>query len=295
MINPVDLIPRQTYTVVGRSISVATAGDGRPVVFVHGNATYSYAWRNVIHHLARRYRCLAPDLIGMGRSELIFPSGSSSYSFADHMNYLELLLERADLDEPFVIIGHELGAALAIQYAILHRDAVAAVCIVEGVFRVTNDETMDERIRTLLLDVRRDPTEELVLRYNVLIEDYLPGLVLRHLHKEEMDSYRSPYLKLGEPRRAMLSMARSLPISSDPGPIDDLAEQLRMWCSQASIPKLVVGGKPGHLVPPAVLATTAKWRNTTTAAINGAHFLMEDSPARLTMVIADWLEDVGYV
>jgi haloalkane dehalogenase len=172
---------------------------------------------------------------------------------------------------------------------------VAAVGIVEGVFRVTNDETMDEKMRDLLLDVRRDPTEDLVLRYNVLIEDYLPGLVVRPLHNEEMDAYRSPYLKLGEARRAMLSMARCLPISSDPGPIDDLAEQLRLWCAQSNIPKLVVGGKPGHLVPPAVLATTAKWRNTSTAAINGAHFLMEDSPARLTNVIADWLEDLAYM
>lgn len=294
MIDPVDRIPRETIRIVGQRMSVAVTGNGPTVVFLHGNATYSYTWRNVIPYLGLTHRILAPDLLGTGESDVVYPSGPSSYSFSDQAYQIDLLLGAMD-EGPLVLIGHELGGAIAIQYARNHPDRVAGLCLVEGVFRVTNDSTFDTGTVELLASLRSEEGEKRALIDNAIVDEYLPRLTARQLGPAEMEAYRTPYRKPGESRRAMLSMIRQLPLRSSPGPIDDQAEQNRRWCARSRIPKLVIGGMPGFLVPPGVLGTAAKWAGTRVAAVPGIHFLTEDSPARLTTLILDWLTEIGHV
>ena len=294
MINEADKLPRRQIQVAGHSMSLVDVGEGPPVYFLHGNVTYSYTWRNIIPFVSLRYRCIAPDRIGMGDSELEFPSGSGSYRFDDGVESLELLVELTEPEPPIVLVGHELGAATAIEYARRNPDRVASLVLIEGVFRVTNDTLFDPDLRDLLLAARSEEGEHLVMEENVLIDRYLPRLTLRVLSAAEIDSYRRPFPKPGEPRRALLSLIRQLPIQSTPGPIDGLVEANRLWCSQSPIPKFVVGGVPGHLVPPAVLGTAARWKKTEVASVPGLHFLTEDSPARLTALLIDWLEAIGF-
>ena len=104
-----------------------------------------------------------------------------------------------------------------------------------------------------------------------------------------MAAYRRPYPRVGESRRAMLSMLRQLPLRSSPGPIDQLMDENRRWCAHDAGPKLVIGGNPGFLVPPPVLGTAARWPSTTVSSVRGLHYLTEDSPARITTLILDWL------
>ena len=72
--------------VLGTEMAYVDVGAGDPIVFLHGNPTSSYLWRNVIPHLSDRARCLAPDLIGMGDSGKA-PTGA--YRFVDHARYLD--------------------------------------------------------------------------------------------------------------------------------------------------------------------------------------------------------------
>jgi haloalkane dehalogenase len=275
-------------------MSVAAAGDRGPaIVFLHGNATYSYTWRNLIPYLAQRGRCLAPDLLGMGDSELIFPSGASSYSFADQTSQLGLLVEILVPTGPIVLVGHELGAAMAIQLARRNPERVAGLVFIEGVFRISNDAQFDLDVRKFLAGVRGEGGEDMVLAENLLVERYLPRLTSRTLTPAEMAAYRRPFPRVGESRRAMLSMARQLPLQSGAGPIDQLVEQSRLWSVQSRVPKLVIGGNPGFLVPPTILGTAARWKSTTVASVRGLHFLTEDSPARITTLILDWLTEIG--
>lgn len=289
MISADDRVPRQLVRVLGRRLSVATAGEGRNVVFLHGNGTYSYAWRNLIPFLANGHRCIAPDLLGMGRSDAVFPSGASSYSFQDQFTHLDLLIQELTDPGPVVLVGHELGALLAIHYARRHLESVTALILIEGVFRVSNDDLFDRDVRRFLQEARSESGDDMVLRDNVIIERWLPRHAARTLTPIEMDAYREPYRRPGESRRALLSMIRQLPLRSSPGPIDYIAEEARLWCAQAAVPKLVVGGDPGFLVPASILGTAARWRQTTVAKLPGRHLLMEDSPARLTSLIIDWL------
>lgn len=294
MINAEDRVPRESVRVVGRQMSVAVGGTGEPtVVLIHGNATYSYTWRNLIPYIAQRARCLAPDLIGMGRSDIIFPSGATSYEFADQTAYIDALIEVKVPTGPVVLVGHELGATIAIQYARKNPDRVAGLALIEGVFRITNDSTFDPELAEFLHSARLATGEETVLVRNELVETYLPRLTSRTLGPVEMAAYREPYLRVGESRRAMLSMIRQLPLQSSPGPIDSLVEQSRLWCAQSRIPKLVIGGNPGHLAPPAVLGTAARWNSSAVASVNGLHFLTEDSPARITTLLLDWMAGLG--
>lgn len=292
MINAADRVPRVDTRVGGRTISIASAGSGPPVFFLHGNGTYSYAWRNIIPYVAQRYRCLAPDLPGMGRSDRIQPSGPSSYPFEDQVAQIDLLLETLGITQKVVLVGHELGATMAIQLARKRPGMIAGLAMIEGVFRVTNDSILDPDVTDLILRLRGEEGERMVLTDNLIVEQYVPRLTARTLSPDELDAYREPYRRRGESRRAMLSMIRQLPIRSSPSPIDRTVDLSRLWCVQSTIPKLVVGGNPGFLVPPAVLGTATRWARTEVGSIPGRHYLMEDSPARLTMMLLDWLESL---
>lgn len=294
MINEIDSNPRRQLRVVGHTMSLVDVGRGPPVFFLHGNVTSSYVWRNIIPYLAFGYRCIALDRIGMGESELVVPSGPGSYAFDEQLETLETVIELTEPDRPIVLVTHELGTALAVQFARREPRRVAGLVMIEGVLRVSNDSTFDKDLQDFLMRVRGEEGEQMVLRDNLLIEKYLPRLTSRKLTDREMETYRRPYLQPGESRRAMLSMMRQLPLQSSSGPIDSMVEENRLWCAQEPISKLVIGGRPGFLVPLPVLASTGKWAETTVASVPGLHFLMEDSPARITALVLDWLDEISH-
>ncbi len=128
-------------------MSLVDVGTGPPVFFLHGNVTYSYSWRNIIPYLAFHHRCIAMDRIGMGDSELVFPSGQHSYSFEEQLESLETLVELTEPDRPIVLVTHELGSALAVQLARRNPQRVAGLTMIEGVLRVSNDSIFDEDVR----------------------------------------------------------------------------------------------------------------------------------------------------
>lgn len=294
MINPTDRVPRRSLYLGGHNHSVAVAGNGPPIVLIHGSATHGYAWRNLIPYLARGHRCLAPDLPGLGRSNGGTLARAASYTFDEQLSSVRALIHLLEPERPVVLIGHELGAMLAAQYARENEGSVDGLVFIEGSFRVSNDTRFPPDIQDFFSRVRGEDGETAIVTENLLMEFYLNRLTSRHLGPEELRGYRDPYQK-PRSRHAMLSMIRQLPLRSYPGPIDGLAEEVRRWCASSSIPKLVIGGFPGFLVSKPILATTAKWANTRTALVRGRHFLMEDSPAMITSKVLDWLKGIGHV
>lgn len=115
----------------GSPLAYAEAGDGEvTVVFLHGNPTSSHIWRRVIPHLAKRYRCLAPDLIGMGASE----KPDIGYRFEDHLRYLDDWFEALQLAR-VVLVGYDWGGTLAMDWASRHPSAVAGLAVAEAFLR----------------------------------------------------------------------------------------------------------------------------------------------------------------
>ena len=85
---------KKRLPVLGSRMAYVEVGDGDPSVFLHGNPTSSYLWRNVIPHLADRGRCIAPDLVGMGDSDKLGASGPGRYRFEERRRHLDALLEQ---------------------------------------------------------------------------------------------------------------------------------------------------------------------------------------------------------
>ncbi len=78
----------------GCNMHYVDEGSGDPILFLHGNPTSSYLWRNIIPHLTALGRCIAPDLIGMGKSD----KPDIEYRFFDHAKYVEGFIEKMGLE-----------------------------------------------------------------------------------------------------------------------------------------------------------------------------------------------------
>ena len=189
MISVIEL-PKQRASVHGQAMAYVESGAGDPIVFLHGNPTSSYLWRNVMPHLAGLGRCLAPDLIGMGDSEKLDGSGPDSYRFVEHRRYLDGLLDALQVAKKVTIVGHDWGSALGFDWANRHREAVKGIAYMEAIVRPLAWADWPEPIRKLFQGFRSPAGEAMILEKNVFVERVLPGSVLRGLTEAEIAVYR---------------------------------------------------------------------------------------------------------
>ena len=133
----IDTTPleKRYATVNGKRMAYHEVGEGRAVVFLHGNPTSAYLWRNVIPHITGQARCIAPDLIGHGDSDKLDDTGPDSYRFVQHRDYLDGLLDQLDLGDDIVFVIHDWGSALGFDWANRHRDRVAGIVFMEAIVR----------------------------------------------------------------------------------------------------------------------------------------------------------------
>ena len=283
---------KQRVQVLGRTMAFVEAGEGDPIVLLHGNPTSSYLWRNVIPYLEGLGRCIAPDLIGMGDSDRLPDSGPASYTFAEHRTYLDALLETLGVTEQVAFILHDWGATLGFDWANRHRDAVRGLAYMEAVLQPTTWEEMSPRARTLFEAYRSPAGEQLILEQNAFIEINLPATILRTLSEEEMAEYRRPFVEPGEARRPTLSWPRQIPIDGEPAAVAAIVRAYLDWLPGSSVPKLFVRADPGTYNA-ALLAFCRSWRNQTEVTVRGHHCLQEDSPDEIGRAIAVWLHGLA--
>jgi haloalkane dehalogenase len=284
---------KQRVTVHGRSMAYVERGTGDPIVFLHGNPTSSYLWRNVVPHLEGLGRCIAPDLIGMGDSEKLPDSGPGSYRFVEHRRYLDGLLDALGVTERVTIVGHDWGSALGFDWANRHRDRIKGIAYMEAIVRPLAWAEWPEPIRKLFSGFRSAAGEEMVLQKNVFVERVLPGSVLRGLTDEEMAVYRRPYLEPGESRRPTLSWPRQIPLDGEPADVVAIVQDYAEWLSRSDVPKLFVNAEPGAILIGAQREFCRRFPNQTEVTVNGSHFIQEDSPNEIGRAIADWYQGLG--
>jgi haloalkane dehalogenase len=266
-------------------------GKGDPVVFLHGNPTSSYLWRNVLPHLQSLGRCIAPDLIGMGDSDKLPNSGPGSYRFVEHRRYLDALLEALDVRERVALVIHDWGSALGFDWANRHRKAVKGIAFMEAIVRPQGWDHWDiMNMRPFLQALRSDAGEKMVLEENFFIEKIVPGAVLRPLTAEEMAEYRRPFAKPGEGRRPTLTWPREIPIEGEPADVNAIVEDYANWLASTDVPKLFIWARPGALLGGGEnLETVRKWPAQTEVTVQGIHFVQEDSPDEIGKAIAGWM------
>jgi haloalkane dehalogenase len=277
-----DHHPRRRIPVLDTEISYVDVGDGPPMVFLHGNPTSSYLWRNIIPHAVPLGRCLAPDLVGMGRSGR---SPDNAYRFRDHARYLDAWFAGLKLDRGVTLVLHDWGSALGFHWAHRHPDAVRAIVYMESIVlpRVWQDfpAGRDAMFRAF----RSELGERLILDENAFIETVIPRSTLRRLSEEEMEAYRAPF-RDREARLPMLVWPRELPIEGEPADVVATVNDYGAWLARSGIPKLFIAGDPGAMLVGRARAFCETWPNQQTATVAGIHYLQEDSPNEIGRAMA---------
>jgi haloalkane dehalogenase len=278
-----DSHPRKRVRVADSEMAYVDTGSGDPIVFLHGNPTSSYLWRNVIPHVAGQYRCLAPDLIGMGDSG---KSTSGTYRFVDHARYLDAWFEALGLSRSVVLVVHDWGSALGFHWARRHPDRVKGIAYMESIVRPVTWEEWPDAARKIFQAMRSPGGEDMVLSKNVFVERILPASVIRGLTPEEMERYRAPYRESGESRRPTLTWPREIPVGGEPADVVRIVREYADWLAKSPMPKLFINAEPGSILVGAQREFCRTWPNQTEVTVRGSHFVQEDSPDEIGRALA---------
>ena len=284
-----DPHPRKQVAVEDSTMSyVDTGGDGPVVVFLHGNPTSSYLWRNVISEVAPVARCLAPDLIGMGDSG----ESSSGYRFVDHRRYLDAWFDAVVGEQSVFLVIHDWGSGLGFHWAHRHADQVRGIAYMEAIVGpIASWDDWPEPARKIFQAIRSPAGEEIILTKNVFIERILPSSIMRPLSEDEMTRYRARYTEPGESRRPTLTWPRQIPIGGEPADVHEIVEAYSKWLSEDdSLPKLFVNAKPGNILIGAQRNFARSWPNQEEVAVKGLHFIQEDSPVEIGTAVRGFVE-----
>ena len=281
---------KKRIEVNGLEMAYIETGEGDPVVFLHGNPTSSYLWRNVMPLVEGRGRLIAPDLIGMGDSAKLPDSGPDSYRFVDHREYLDGLLEKLGVTERITFVLHDWGSALGFDWANRNRKAVRGIAYMEALVAPATWAGFPEGPKGLFQALRSPKGDEMVLEKNFFVERMLPGAIMRELSTEEMDEYRRPFSEPGEARRPTLTWPRQIPIDGEPADVTAVVRDYGSWLRSSEVPKLYVNVEPGILNPPPVRGLCRSWPNQTEVTVKGLHFVQEDSPEAIGNAVADWID-----
>ena len=272
--------------VMGSRMTYIDEGEGDPIVFQHGNPTSSYLWRNVMRHCRGLGRLVACDLIGMGDSQKLEPSGPDRYAYAEQRQYLFALWDRLALVDRVVLVLHDWGSALGFDWANQHRDRVRGIAYMEAIVTPLRWDDWPENARRVFQNFRSPAGEEMVLQKNIFVERVLPGSVMRGLAEDEMAVYRRPFATPGESRRPTLSWPRQIPIEGEPAEVVRVVEDYAAWLAQSPVPKLFVNAEPGSILVGRQREACRAWPNQTEVTVRGTHFIQEDSPDEIGQAVA---------
>ncbi len=290
--NPHRIEPhaKRFVTVDGRRIAYVELGAGDPVfLFLHGNPTSSYLWRNVMPEVAGLGRCLAPDLIGMGDSDKLDAPGPGTYDFFVHREFLWGFIDAVVGDQrPINFVVHDWGSALGFDWAIHHRDRAAGLAYMEAIVRPLTWAEWPEGSQRAFQGFRSPAGEDMILAKNMFVERVLPASILRRLEPAEMAEYQRPFAASSEHRWPTLAWPRDIPIDGAPGSIVELVDHYAQWLALSDIPKLFVNAEPGAILVGAQREFCRRWPNQTEVTVAGSHFIQEDSGPEIGRAIALW-------
>ena len=278
--------------VLDSTMAYREAGDRQPPValFLHGNPTSSYIWRNILPHVAPVAHCIAPDLIGFGQSG----KPDIEYRFVDHVRYLDAFLQAAGISSAYVV-AQDWGTALAFHLAARKPEFMRGLAFMEFIRPMpTWNDFHPDQIATFQKFRTPGVGEEMILQGNAFVEGVLPAATARKLTDEEMEVYRAPF-PTPESRRPTWRFPNELPIAGEPADVYATLEQAHKALAQSSYPKLLFVGDPGALVSPAFAHSFARGlKNCRVVPLSsGIHFLQEDHPDVIGANIKEWLIELG--
>ena len=273
----------------GKKMAYIDEGQGDPTVFLHGNPTSSYLWRNIIPYAEEVGRVIAPDLIGMGDSEKLDDSGPERYTFLEHSKFLYKLLDELDLDNVNLVI-HDWGSALGFNWAKINPSKIKSITYMEAIVcPIDSWDQWPEVARKTFQLFRSDAGEELILEKNYFVERVLSGDTRLEMDSEEMQTYLKPFLNSGEDRRPTLTWPRQIPIAGEPREVVKIVQEYEEFLGNSDIPKLFVNAEPGSILVGKQRERARLWPNQKEVTVKGGHFIQEISPNEIGKYLKEFL------
>lgn len=273
----------------GSQIHYIDEGSGDPILFLHGNPTSSYLWRNIIPYLTNHGRCIAPDLIGFGKSG----KPDIEYRFFDHVKYVEGFIDKMGLKNITLVI-HDWGSGLGFHYAMRSESNIKGIAFMEAILKPVRWGDFPGGFRMGFKMFRTPGIGWLLIGImNVFVERILPQATVRKFSKEEMDHYREPFRTM-KSRRPLWRWPNEIPIEGNPADVTEAVEQYGEKLQKSELPKILFHATPGGLMPrPLVEWCKQNLKNLKTIDIGqGIHYLQEDNPHLIGKELAEWYQSL---
>lgn len=282
---------KRRVRVRGLDMAYIEQGSGDPIVFLHGNPTSSYLWRNVIPHVSHLGRCIAPDMVGMGDSAPLPNSGPGAYKFATHRDHMFELLEEIGVTERAIFVVHDWGSGIGFSWAQGNTDRMRGIAYMEAILRPPEFPPNPEPTGGPFATFRSPAGEEAVLENNVFVEQLLIGGLEHYLSEADKAEYRRPYLEPGEARRPTLAWPRELPMGGEPADTEALVKSYTEWLqNDTRVPKLFVRANPGAIFSSSMMLEYLRgFGNQTEVMVYGSHYVQEVSPHAIGRALAEWI------
>jgi haloalkane dehalogenase len=275
--------------VLGSKMHYIDEGEGDPILFIHGNPTSSYLWRNIIPYVEPHGRAIAVDLIGMGKSD----KPDIDYHFVDHAKYLEAFIEKLNLKNVTLVV-HDWGSALGFNYAKQNEDNVKGIAFMEALIMPLTWDVFSDEFKGIFQTFRTPGAGyDLIVNKNFFVEQILPGGILRNLTEEEMNQYREPY-KIVESRKPVWVWPNEIPIDRKPVDVHNIVTDYNQWLQQTEVPKILFYATPGAITNASVVEwSEANLKNLQTVDLGqGIHFLQEDHPDSIGNALSNWIQQL---
>ncbi|WP_299491766.1 haloalkane dehalogenase [uncultured Shewanella sp.] len=276
--------------IKGSKMHYIDEGHGDPILFLHGNPTSSYLWRNIIPYVSHDARAIAVDLIGMGKSD----KPNIEYSFEDQATYLEAFINKLNLKN-ITLVVHDWGSGLGFNYAALNENNIKGIVFMESLIKPFTWESMPKEGAAMIKQIKTPGVgENMIMKQNFFIEMFLPNAIIRPLTQAEMDYYRSPY-PTPESRKPIWKWPTEIPISGKPNNVHKIVSHYQRWLQETNLPMLLLNATPGMMIQ----ENEVNWvknniRNVQVINIGrGLHFIQEDNPDAIGTAISSWYNNAN--
>ncbi len=278
--------------VKDKKLAYIDQGKGDAIVFIHGNPTSSYLWRNIAPNFIKSHRIIVPDLIDMGDSEKLGGVDNPEYSFNGHYNFLDEFLIKLNLGEKINLVIHDWGCGLGLKFARLHPEIISSITFMEGITVPLKWEQWPEAGTKIFKLFRSEVGEELILDKNIFVERILFADPITPMSDKTKEEYLRPFLNPGEDRRPTLTFPRNIPLDGEPNDTYVEINKNAEFHKNSNIPKLFINADPGFLLVGSQRDEVRNWNNLKEVTVKGNHFIQEDSPDEITAHIKDFINNL---
>ena len=276
--------------VRNKKMAYVDEGNGDTFLFLHGNPTSSYLWRNIAPHVEDLGRVVIPDLIGMGDSDKLDGVDNEGYKYHGQYGYLTELFDQLDLGNNIHLIIHDWGSAMGFQFARENPDRIKSITYMEAIVMPLTWEQWPDAATKIFGLFRSEAGEELVLEKNFFVERILLADSATGYTDEEKAEYIRPFINAGEDRRPTLTWPRQIPLDGEPSEVVEEVRKNSEFHKDSEIPKLFINADPGSILVGEQREFARTWKNQTEITVSGNHFVQEDSSEEIGSALRNFVK-----